>query len=148
MMNGVGAVSRLVPCYIADRWLGPLNTLTPFVLIVGIIVYSWITVNNHASLIAFAISCGLFSAGVQTLFPATVSALTTDLSKAGSRMGMAFTIVSFSSLTGPPIAGALIQLRQDYLYAQLFGGSALVAGFLVLCGARIAKTGWKFLCKV
>lgn len=84
--------------------------------------------------------------GVQSLFPAALSSLTDDLQKAGVRMGVVFSIVSIFCLTGPPIAGALIQTdRGDYLYAQLFAGISMLVGSVTLVLSRVLKTGpsWK-----
>ena len=59
------------------------------------------------------------------------------------------TIVSFSVLTGPPIAGLLITRNEGrYMYAQLFGASSMVVGFILLCGARFAVTGKVLLYKI
>lgn len=92
---------------------------------------------------------GLFAAGIQSLFPATTSSLTTDMKKAGVRMGMVFSIVSLASLTGSPLAGALIQERGgSYLYAQMFSGTVFFCGCLTLIAARLAKTGRKFVARV
>ena len=67
----------------------------------------------------------------------------TDLSKMGVRSGMCFSIISIACLTGPPIAGALIELQHGhYLYAQMFGGSAFIGGTCTLTVARIAKIGF------
>ncbi|KAI9841662.1 MAG: hypothetical protein M1837_000456 [Sclerophora amabilis] len=144
IMNGVGLVGRLVPNYAADRLFGPLNTLIPFTFITGLMLYCWIAVRNVGGLTAFAIFYGLFAAGIQSLFPATLSSLTTDLKKAGVRMGMVFSIVAFACLTGPPLAGALIERRDGgYLYAQVFAGSVLMGGCLILTGARLAQSGPK-----
>lgn len=58
----------------------------------------------------------------------------------GVRVGMVFTIVSVACLTGPPIAGALIDLRGgDFLYAQIFGGTTVLLGGAVLVAARITQ---------
>lgn len=59
------------------------------------------------------------------------------------------TIVSFSVLTGPPIAGLLIA-RNDgrYVYAQVFAAASMVVGFFLLCGARFAVTGKVLFFKV
>lgn len=58
----------------------------------------------------------------------------------GVRIGMVFTIISFACLTGPPIAGALIDARNgDFLYAQIFGGTVMVSGAVGLIGAVLAK---------
>ncbi len=88
----------------------------------------------------WAVVYGLVGAAIQSLFPATLSSLTTDLSMAGTRMGMVFTIVSFAVLTGPPIAGQLIQKKGGgYLYAQLFAACSMLVGCCLLCAARFAK---------
>ncbi|KAI9791241.1 MAG: hypothetical protein M1816_004233 [Peltula sp. TS41687] len=150
IMNGISILGRLIPCYFGgDLYFGPLNTLLPIVLISGVMQYCWIAVNTHAGLIVFSIIYGFFSAGIQTLFPAAISGLTEDMSKTGVRMGMTYTIISFAVLTGPPIAGALIQRDGGrYLYAQLFGGTVLIGGSLVLAAARIASTGFVLRKKV
>ncbi|KAI9748721.1 MAG: hypothetical protein M4579_007139 [Chaenotheca gracillima] len=149
IMNGVGLIGRLIPNHMADRLCGPLNVIIPFAFIAGIVLYCWIAVSSRGGLIAFSVIYGLFAAGIQSLFPATLSSLTTDLRKAGVRMGMVFSIVAFACLTGPPLAGALIQQDDGgYLYAQIFAGTSLVVGGFVLTAARIAKSGLKLRYKM
>ena len=64
-------------------------------------------------------------------------------------MGMVFSFVSLACLTGPPLAGALIQRRNgSYLYAQVFAGSVIVCGSLALIGSRVAKAGPKWRVRV
>ncbi|KAK4990380.1 hypothetical protein LTR50_002554 [Elasticomyces elasticus] len=145
VMNGIGVLGRLVPGYFSDHTTGPLNMIIPFTFCSGIVLYAWSGVTTRSGLFAFAAFYGLISAGVQGMFPAALSSLTTDMKKAGVRMGMGFSIVSFACLTGPPLAGALIQYGEGrYLYAQMFAGSTLVCGGLTLVAARIAKTGWNW----
>lgn len=63
--------------------------------------------------------------------------------------GMGFTVVSFACLTGPPLAGALIQEGHgSYLYAQIWAGSSLVLGAFIMAIARLARTGFKWLERV
>ncbi|KAL9131269.1 MAG: hypothetical protein Q9217_000756 [Psora testacea] len=144
ILNGMGLFGRLIPAYFADRYFGPLNTLIPFAFITGLLLFCWTAVISEGGLVAFAVMYGLFSAGIMSLFPATLSSLTTDLKKAGVRMGMVFSVVSFANLSGPPLAGALIQKDDgDYLYAQMFAGSVMMAGCATLVAARVAKTGWR-----
>lgn len=127
----------------ADRLLGPINTLIPIAFCAGILFYSWAAVTTEAGLYAFCIIYGFFGAGIQSLFPAACASLTSDLSKMGTRTGMCFSMVSVACLTGAPIAGALVQRHNGgaYLYAQAFGGSALLGGALTLLAARFSKTG-------
>lgn len=73
-----------------------------------------------------------------------LSSLTTDLEKMGVRIGMVFSIISIVCLTGPPLAGRLIQKGEgDYVYAQIFGGTTLLCGSLTLVGARVARTSFR-----
>ncbi len=84
-------------------------------------MYAWAGVKSPGSLYAFGIVYGCGAAGIQSMYPATLASLTSDLSKAGVRMGMSFSVVSFACLTGAPLAGALIQRNDgNYLYAQRY----------------------------
>jgi len=108
----------------------------------GVLLYSWASVSSIGGLFAFCVIYGIFAAGVQSLFPAACASLTADLNKMGVRTGMCFSVVSIACLTGPPIVGSLVQVGHGgFLYAQVFGGSAFMAGTLALLGAKIAKNG-------
>jgi len=142
VMNGVGIVGRLVPNLMADQLTGPLNLLIPLSCATAIVAYCWPAVHDITGLWIFAVFYGLFAAGIQSLFPATLSTLTTDLKKIGVRMGMVLSIVAVAALIGSPIAGALISTDDgEYLYAQMFMGSAIIASTVVLIGARVTKVG-------
>lgn len=139
LINGVGFLGRVIPCYVSDRYTSPMLILLPFIIIAALLMFAWAGISNRGGLYTFDVLYGFFSAGIQGLFPAALAGLTVDLRKMGARSGMVFTIVSFACLTGPPIAGALIQ-KQDggYLYAQAFAGTSLLVGFLCLLGAQLS----------
>ncbi|KAL1647405.1 hypothetical protein SLS58_002733 [Diplodia intermedia] len=142
VMNAVGVPARLGCGAVADR-LGPVNTLVPAVFCAGVLFFCWIAVGSLGGLYAFCVVYGFFGGGIQSLFPAACASLTTDMEKMGVRTGMCFSVVSLACLTGPPIAGALIQRRDGgYLYAQLFAGAALMGGTLTLMAAKAARNGW------
>ncbi|CEL06664.1 Putative Monocarboxylate transporter [Aspergillus calidoustus] len=142
LMNGIGLLGRLIPNLMADRSTGPLNMLIPFSFSTGLIAFTWAAVHNLRSVYAFSAFYGLAAAGIQSLFPATLSTLTTDLKKMGARMGMVMSVVGIAALIGSPIAGALVQRGDgDYLYAQMFMGSVILAGTMFLIAARVAKIG-------
>ena len=144
IMNGVGAFGRLIPGYLADKYFGPLNLILPFAFVSGLLLYCWTAVSSKNGLIAFAVVYGIFAAGIQGLFPATLTSLTTDLKKAGVRIGMCFSVISFACLTGSPLGGALIQKDEgDYIGAQIFAGSVMIAGCALLLVTRVAKVGWR-----
>ncbi|KAJ9131039.1 MFS general substrate transporter [Coniochaeta hoffmannii] len=143
VLNGVGIVGRIVPNIAASRWTGPLNMLIPISFIAALLMYCWTAIRTEASLYAFAALFGLAAAALQALFPATATTMTPHPNRAGTRVGMIFTIVSFATLTGPAIAGHLIERdKGDYLYAQLFAGSSIVIGAVMGGVSRLAKTGF------
>lgn len=117
-----------------------LHILIPVTFMAGFMLYLWIFVTNKAQLIVWIMFYGFFANAVQSLFVGGVGSLTRDKQKMGVRIGMVFTIVSFACLTGPPIAGTLIDARDgNFLYAQIFGGTVMVSGAVALVGAAIAK---------
>ncbi|KGO75742.1 Major facilitator superfamily domain, general substrate transporter [Penicillium italicum] len=144
IMNGLGLPGRLVPAFLSDRYTGPVNMFIPVSGFAAVLLYCWIAIKSYGGLVAFVVVYGFFGGGVQSLFPSALASLTDEPSKAGVRIGMIFSIVSIASLTGPPIAGALIDIHGGhYLYAQLFGGTSMVLGCLLLIVARYCKCGMK-----
>lgn len=112
------------------------------------IVFCWMAVRTPSGLYIWTVFYGIFAAGIQSLFPAALSFLTTDLRKLGVRMGMTFTIVSFAVLTGPPIAGAIIDNGGGYEGAQAFAGCSLALAFVFLIASKVVRMkklgmGWK-----
>ncbi|KAI2464695.1 MFS monocarboxylate transporter-like protein [Annulohypoxylon bovei var. microspora] len=137
ILNGAGVPGRIVPAYLADRWFGTFSTLLPFSFGVGLTLVMWSQVHTKVGFYVFVVIYGVCANAVQTLFPSTLSQLTTDPSKMGQRVGMALAVGSLACLTGPPLAGALIGIGNgSYLYAQLFGGCSVIIGFLFLTAAR------------
>jgi MFS family permease len=139
VINGVGMPGRLIPNHIADR-VGAINVLVPVTVIAGICALCWMAVKDTAGLYVWCCFYGAAAGGIQSLFPAALSSLTTDLRKAGVRMGMVFTIVSFATLAGPPIAGAIITAEGGTYYgAQGFAGASLLLGMAFMAAARTVK---------
>ncbi|KAK2733886.1 hypothetical protein FQN57_001936 [Myotisia sp. PD_48] len=142
ILSGIGIIGRIAPAYVADRYTGSMNILLLVTLASIICAFGMIGVTSRGGLYAWSSVYGILGNAVQGMFPATLSSLTTDLQKAGVKMGMIFTIVSFAVLTGPPIGGSLITRDNGgYLYAQLFAAISMLVGFFLLCGARFAVTG-------
>lgn len=54
-------------------------------------------------------------------------------------MGMVFSVIAFGVLIGPPVSGVLIKNGGgSYLGAQMFSGSCMLAGLVLLIAAREA----------
>ena len=143
VLNGIGIPGRILPAILSDRILGPLNTYIPLCVASGLLLFCWIAIKSATSLYFWVIVYGLVGAGVQGMFPSALASLTTDLSKMGVRVGMILSILAFACLTGSPLTGALIERGNgSYLYAQIFGGTSLLTGAMIIVAARIAGTGY------
>jgi MFS family permease len=137
---------RLVSGYLVDKYIGPLNGMIPLLYLNAILAFTWIGVSGKTGFYIFTCVYGMAAGAYQCLFPTTIASLNKDLTKNGVRLGMAFSIFSFSGLTGPPIGGALLQTngggRAGYMSAQLGVGLATVLGACFVVAARVSKDGW------
>lgn len=146
IQNGLGIPARIIPTLLADRFVGIMNSLVPFSLGCAICMYCWAAVSSIPGLYVFSVFNGIVAAGIQSFFPSTVTVLTDDMTKTGVRLGMVFSFVSFACLTGPPLAGALIQLNGGhYFYTQMFAGSSILLGFCLVFTSRIKKKGFRMV---
>ncbi|KAI8717950.1 Mur-ligase-M domain-containing protein [Fusarium sp. LHS14.1] len=148
VLNGTGAIGRVIPNYLADGY-GCLTVQIPLALVTGVMMYCWAAIKSTTGLFIWTAIYGIWTGGVQSMFPVGLSSMTSDPSRQGTRLGMAFTIVSFATLTGQPIAGAIIKAQGGhYVGAQAFAGSCLILGscsFVIAKGIRAKKLeqGWK-----
>lgn len=112
-------------------------------------IYCWTAVTSRAGTYAFAVVYGLSTAAVQGIFVGALASLTKDLSKIGTRFGMVCSILAFATLTGPPIAGALIENSGgQYKTAQIWGGTVILLGSLTVGLARVYQTGLRMKVKM
>lgn len=133
IINAVGIPGRIIPAILADRYMGPIKTLLPFVFVSSIVLYSWIAVTSLGGLIPFTVLYGISGAAIQGLFASAIASLTDDPKQKGVRMGMVLSIAGLGSLAGPPIAGALVTTDGGgFLYAQIFSGTMMMGGAMIL----------------
>ncbi|KAH6893162.1 major facilitator superfamily transporter [Thelonectria olida] len=140
VLNGVGGPGRVIPGYIGDK-IGPVNVYMLCTLITGITMFCWAAVKSVSGMYAWTVVYGFVVGGVQSVFPSGLTSLTEDPRKQGTRMGMVCTIVSFATLTGSPISGAIINFQGGhYLGAQMFAGTAMLLAAVFVFSARLVKT--------
>jgi MFS family permease len=133
IINSFGIPGRIVPAILADRYFGSLDVMIPFIFFSGCLLFIWIGLNSSAGFFVWVAFYGFFAGGCQSLFQSASAKFSPDPSLRGVRIGMVCTLVSFACLSGPPIAGRLIEnLDGKYLAAQLFGGSSTVLGGILL----------------
>ncbi|KAF8261435.1 major facilitator superfamily domain-containing protein [Lactarius quietus] len=141
IINAASVFGRLAPTALADR-IGTLNTIIPCTLICGALVLAWTAVRSTGGLIAFALLYGFFSGSFVSLPPSTLVALSSDLSKVGTRIGMSFSVSGIGVLVGSPVGGALLNLRTGhYVRMQVFCAVSMFAACAMLAIARVAKSG-------
>lgn len=133
----------------SDRF-GPLNVLIPITLVWSIVAFCWLGVSNVTGYYVWTAFYGVCSAAFQCLIPTTVASITPSLDKVGTRMGMAFGIISFATMTGAPVGGALQSADHgDFTGAQIWAACATVVGFSLCFVARCVKASGfnpKFRC--
>ena len=144
-MNALGLPGRLIPAWIADRWLGPQNTLLIVVTLTGILTYTWAAIDSLQGLWGFTVAYGLIAANIQSMVPPALASSGRDPSKIGVEVGMIFSIDGIGCLCGPSIAGALIEREGGkYLYAQVYAGSIVMCAALVFLISRTLNVGWSW----
>jgi MFS family permease len=147
LVNGVGFPARILPGFLADRYLGALNTYCLCVLLTAIIYWSWLGVSSIPSYYVFVVLYGMFSAAFQSLFPTTIAALSNDITKTGTRLGMAFSVLGISALVAGPMSGAMVGTSDGYTAPISWAGASTCAGLAMCVWARCCKHGWTFAVK-
>lgn len=135
-LNALSCPGRIIPSLASDACFGPFRTLIPLMLSAAVLYIGWFGVKDLPSVFAFASLFGFVCGGIQTVGMAGLPTLTIDHSKMGTRMGMILTMCSLAALTGPPIAGKLIEHGDGrYLYMQIWGACAMAVGAAFIFGA-------------
>ncbi|KAF5608637.1 monocarboxylate transporter 4 [Fusarium subglutinans] len=140
VINAVGIPGRMISAFLADRLFGAIPVFIPTIFAASLCLYLWSQVSSLTGMFIWVSIFGYFGAAIQSLFPSCCASLTPDLSKAGTRIGMIFSIISFAALTGSPLAGKLMQATGgSYLAAQIWGGSSMILGMGLLYAAKRAE---------
>jgi MFS transporter, MCT family, solute carrier family 16 (monocarboxylic acid transporters), member 3 len=135
--------------YVADYYLGPINTFIINTAALGGLVFAWIGVTTKTGMYVFSVFFGLANGASQGVFVGALASLTSDPQKMGTRFGMVATVVGFATLAGPPTAGAIIdRCDGQYLFAQIWGGTVILLGALTVSAARWWESGTRLKVKL
>jgi len=142
-LNVGSVIGRFVPGYIADKW-GTYNVIIVTNVITGILCLAlWIPGGQtKAGLTTFAVLFGIWSGSTISVTPVCVSAIS-DTKDYGKRYGTAYSLSSFSVLTGLPIAGALT--GNNFIGMKIFAGIVYIAAGAAFLLARWLAVGKKAL---
>ena len=145
---------RILPGYLGDK-LGRFNvmiamcSLSALVILVLWLPGTLLAPGSEAIYIVFSLLYGFASGAFVGMVPALLGQISPDVTKTGVRQGVLFACISIASLTGSPIAGAILS-RQNGVYwgLQVFAGAMMVASVLFFTAARGALTGLSLAKKV
>ncbi|KAF2090952.1 MFS general substrate transporter [Saccharata proteae CBS 121410] len=156
ILSAGSCVGRFAPGFLADR-LGRYNCmLAAQLLCFGTTISFWLAASllpstessshNHVAVkaltVTYALLFGFASGSNISLTPVCVGQLCAT-EEYGRYYATCYTIVSFGTLTGIPIAGALLQATGGgYWGAVVFTGVTYAVAFICLLGARAVKVGW------
>lgn len=150
ILNAASVFGRTVPNAISDK-TGPFNMIAPGAMICGILTFCMIALTNLGGIIVIAILFGFFSGVFIALPPVCFAVLTPDKSKLGTRIGMGFGFIAFSTLLGGPGTGGIIGNNRADLHftdAWIYGGVVLLAASCFFYYLRVKRGGLKLKVKV
>ena len=145
--NSGAFFGRLLPNYLSDHYIGPLNAHTSFATAATVLAYCWVAIKDTPGLLAFSVLDGFFSGTFVTLGGPIVFSLTTDADTIGTRFGMLTGVCGVALLIGNPIAGAILD-HGSWLALQLWAASLLLAAALFIAWARFVRYGADLRMKV
>lgn len=140
LMNGSSIFGRIIPNLFAQQ-VGGMNMLVFAVLIQSIAAYFLMTVRNTAGLVMVVIFYGFSSGSFFSLQPTTFGRLTANRAYIGTRLGMAYSVMSIALLLGSPIGGAFVR-SVGYSSAWIWSGTCLALGSIMIACSRGIASGW------
>jgi MFS family permease len=150
-LNAGSTLGRYIPGIIADK-IGRFNSMILMLLLCGVSVLClWLPISLLPGsspaippiAVMFAAVFGFASGSNISLTPVCVGQLC-KTEEYGRYYATCYTVVAIGSLTGLPIAGALLQaVNGRYLGVVLFTGSCYVVSLAAFICARWLKVGWK-----
>jgi MFS family permease len=148
IFNAASTIGRYLPGLAADK-LGRFNCMLAMIFLGVISLFGfWLPAHSSRALLTiFAVAFGFASGSAISLTPVCVGQLC-KVENYGRYYATCFTIVSFASLTGIPIAGQLVT-AMDGRYTGLvaFTGAAYTISFCFYVAARISGVGWSLKMK-
>jgi MFS family permease len=117
-------------------------SLSAVVILVLWLPGTFLSPGSASIYIIFSILYGFASGAFVGMVPALLGQISPDVTKIGVRQGVLFTCISIASLTGSPIAGAILS-RQNGTYwgLQVWAGAMMAASVFFFTAARVFLAG-------
>ncbi|KAI9803556.1 MAG: hypothetical protein M1825_001899 [Sarcosagium campestre] len=145
ILNAGSFFGRWAPGWLADRF-GRFNLMIATVALCLVSTFGlWLPAGDSvALLVVYAVVFGFASGSNISLTPPCVGQLCKTV-EYGRYYATLYTLVSFGTLTGLPIAGALITTENgSYKGLIIFTGACYAGGLVMFLAARILAVGWRF----
>lgn len=142
ILNAFSVFGRGLPGYVADIW-GRFNVMIITACICAISILAiWLPAGkNVGAMIGFSAMFGFWSGTGICLTPVCISQIC-KTSDYGKKYGTTYFFVSFGTLIGLPIAGALLNSSGGYRNLIIFSACVYLAGALCFSCARVMAAGW------
>ncbi|OQE16648.1 hypothetical protein PENSTE_c023G06602 [Penicillium steckii] len=147
ILNAASLPGRILPGYFGDK-LGRFNVMIAMCTLSAVVILAlWLpgtllSPGSVAVYVIFSMLYGFASGAFVGMVPALLSQISPDVTKIGVRQGVLFTCISIASLTGSPIAGAILNNQNGtYWGLQVFAGAMMTAGVLFFVVGRIVLAG-------
>ncbi|KDN65176.1 putative major facilitator superfamily transporter [Colletotrichum sublineola] len=140
IMNAGSIMGRIIPNLFAQR-LGGMNLLIAAVFIMSVAALCLMAVQHTAGLVVTLVFYGFSSGSFFALQPATFTKLTEDRNYIGTRLGMAYSVMSIALLFGSPVGGALVR-SAGFSSAWIWSGVCLALGSAMIAFSRGMASGW------
>ena len=144
ILNVGSCFGRYFPGLIADK-IGRFNAMIVTISLCLVATFGfWLPAGDSVALIIiFSLLFGFASGSGISLTPVCVGQLC-KVEDYGRYYGTCYTLVSFGSLTGIPIAGQLVSACGGEFWGLIvFAGMSYAASFVTFAVARVLGAGWK-----
>ena len=136
IVNAGSLLGRTLP-YILGSRVTPIRAFFFWIIAAVILLFGWMGVTNTSGFVVWCVFWGIVSGVLATAPIAAVShpVLTPSQGELGTRMGMSLMASAIGDLVGPPMMGALTDVRGGhYARAQAVSGAMMTLGGLcMLC---------------
>ncbi|KAK7419586.1 hypothetical protein QQX98_003177 [Neonectria punicea] len=136
IFNAVSIFGRIFAGTLADRF-GSFNVVIVNGLLCALMQFVWPATTSAGGVYCVSIFSGLFIGSIVSLQAAVVGQITPDPKYIGSVMGITMAIWACGGLTGPPIAGAILNVNGSFDGPAYFAGVSLVLGSGLFLIARL-----------
>ncbi|KAK9474980.1 major facilitator superfamily domain-containing protein [Dipodascopsis tothii] len=146
-LNAGSFFGRILVGFMADK-IGAYNCYIMALITSGLLCLGlWLPAASHAAIIVYAVLYGFFSGATVSLMAALIAAVS-PVEEIGTRMGAISALMALSSLSGAPIAGAILKADHELYYGvAIWSGVQLLASAVFVISARIMIFGTKILKK-